>query len=58
MLSVQRVYLDGSGGGRVFIPAELMANLGWKNHERLVMIQDDGHLALVKEEEFQKEVHA
>ena len=58
MLSVQKIYLDPKGGGRIYIPQDLIKQAGWKHNERLVIVQDDGEMRIVKEEAYQKEVHA
>ncbi|WP_298277829.1 hypothetical protein [Ferroplasma sp.] len=56
MISVQKIYLDAKGSGRIYIPEEIMGQLGWKHHERLVIVQDDNKLSIVLEENYQNKV--
>ncbi len=58
MLSVQKMYLDAKGGGRIYIPQELMKQLGWKHNERVVVVEADGQMRILKEESYQNEVQA
>ena len=58
ILSVQKIYLDNKGGGRIYIPQDLIKQLGWKHNERIVIVQEDGEMRIVKEETYQNEVKA
>ena len=58
MISVQKIYLDAKGGGRLYIPQEIMDKLSWKHHERLVLVQDGALLSVLLETDYQHEVHA
>ena len=58
MISVQKIYLDAKGGGRLYIPQEIMDRLSWKHHERLVLVQDGEQLCVLLETNYQHEVHA
>ena len=46
MIKTTKVYLDRTGGLRLYISQEIVRNLGWKNHDRVVLKQNDGKLKI------------
>ena len=44
MIYVGKIYLDDKGGGRLYIPQEMMAKLGWKHHNRIILSERDRKL--------------
>lgn len=59
MIATTNVYLDRSGGIRLYIPRNVVSGLGWKNHERVILKQRDGKLKiyLEKDQEEDEEHH-
>lgn len=55
MLTIQKVYLDQKGGGRLYIPEAVMEGLGWKHHERLVFVQNNNKLSILPEGRYEEE---
>ena len=44
MIGTTNAYLDKSGGMRLYIPRDVVSELGWKNHDKLILKQRDGKL--------------
>lgn len=53
MIGTARVYLDPSGGVRLYIPRDIVSELGWKNHNRLILKQHDGRLKIYLEKDYE-----
>lgn len=54
MMSIQKIYVDEKGGGRLYIPQEIISKLGWKHHDRLVVIEKNEALFVLPENDYQK----
>ena len=51
MINVTKVYVDKSGGGRLYISESMMAKLGWKDHDRVIVKQHDSKLKILLEKD-------
>jgi hypothetical protein len=51
MIGTTRAYLDPSGGVRLYIPRDIVSELGWANHDRLILKQHDGKLKIYPEKD-------
>jgi len=51
MIKVTKIYLDHSGGGRVYIPMDMVGLLGFKNKDVLILSAEKESIVIMKEVE-------
>ena len=49
MIRTTKVYQDKSGGLRLYIPMDMAAELGWKDHEEIILKLEDGEIRILAE---------
>ena len=46
MVEMTRIYIDANGAGRLYIPKEFMAELGFRNKEKMFLSFENGLLTV------------
>ena len=46
MIEMTRIFVDSKGAGRLYIPKEFMALLGFRNKERMILSFENGLLTV------------
>jgi hypothetical protein len=46
MVEMTRIYIDAKGAGRLYIPKEFMAELGFRNKEKMFLSFENGLLTV------------
>ena len=51
LIKDSKIHVDSQGGGRLYIPKEIMEALGWKSKKTLLLKASDGRLSVLPESE-------
>ena len=46
MIKTTKVYLDKAGGARIYIPMDMVSEIGWKDHESVILKTEKGEVTV------------